>query len=72
MTDTTPTPNYEYAESTVHTVAHKTMTVNLKVVKNSKGYGWEVSVHDAPSTEEGMALLNATEAAIRTKYGDME
>lgn len=42
--------------------------VRVKLVKNSKGYGWEISVA-AKTSDETLAQLRGIEQKIRNEFG---
>lgn len=41
--------------------------VRLKLIRNSRGYGWEISV-SAPTVEEAEALLTEAQARLAAQY----
>jgi hypothetical protein len=45
--------------------------VRLKLVKNSKGYGWEISV-GGKTSEDALALLREVEQKVREEFGTKE
>lgn len=68
-------PTNETIENTQHVIHHYEQTkatVNVKAIKNTKGYNWEVSIHNAESVEEGMKLLREAEAALKKEFGESE
>ena len=44
--------------------------VHLTLTRNSKGYGWEVSVH-AATLEQAFSQLEQADAQIKAKYGGL-
>ncbi len=42
--------------------------VRLKLTKNSKGYGWEISVA-AKTSDEALTQLRDIEQKVRTEFG---
>lgn len=45
--------------------------VKVKLIKNTKGYGWEITAR-GDTVEETMALLDDAEQQVREKYGAAE
>jgi hypothetical protein len=45
-------------------------TVNIKLIKNTKSYGWEVKAQDCGSVAEAMALLKQADTQLRIEFGD--
>ena len=43
--------------------------VRVKLTKNSKGYGWEISVA-GKNSDEALSVLRDVEEKIRTEYGN--
>ena len=43
--------------------------VRLKLIKNTKGYSWEISVSE-PDPETALATLRDVEARVRTEFGE--
>ncbi len=44
-------------------------TISVTATKNTKGYNYEASVHDAPSVEEALRLLNDAMTRLSNVYG---
>jgi len=45
------------------------VSVNTKLEKNSKGFNYEVSVHNAKTVDEAMAILQDAEGKLKARYG---
>ena len=45
--------------------------VRVKLIKNTKGYGWEVSV-GGKDQDEALALLQDVEKKVREEFGGTE
>lgn len=45
--------------------------VRIKLVKNTKGYGWEISI-SGESSEDTLKSLRQIEQQVRTEYGENE
>jgi len=45
--------------------------VRLKLVKNSKGYGWEISV-GGKTGDDALAQLREVEQKVRQEFGEKE
>jgi hypothetical protein len=45
--------------------------VRIKLIKNTKGYGWEIGTSGA-TVDECMNLLNEAQAKVNATYGDPE
>ena len=43
--------------------------IRLKLIKNTKGYSWEISVAE-PDPETALATLRDVEARVRTEFGE--
>ena len=43
--------------------------VRVKLTKNSKGYGWEISVA-GKNSDEALSVLRDIEEKVRTEYGN--
>ncbi len=43
--------------------------VRIKLIKNTKGYGWEISV-GGENSEDALASLRQIEQQMRTGYGE--
>jgi hypothetical protein len=53
-----------------HVYHHTESSVNVKVEKNSNGFNYEVSVHDAKTVDEAMAILKDAEGKLKAQYGE--
>lgn len=48
-----------------------TKKINIKIEKNSKGFNWEVTVTNADTVDEALAMLMDAEQKLRNQYGSM-
>ena len=46
--------------------------VNIKVVQNTKGFNYEVTVTGATSVEEAMQILLDAQGKLHSKFGNAE
>ncbi len=44
--------------------------VNLKLIRNTKGYNWEITVTEAASVDEGLARLREADQKLRAEFGE--
>lgn len=56
------------SDQTVYHVTPLTPHVDVKLIKNTKGYQWELSARDYESSEVSLAELAKVDAKLRTQY----
>ena len=67
-----PEPTLPVSAGELHILHHYLPNedpVRLKLIKNTKGYSWEISVAQ-PDPETALATLRDMEQRVRTEYGE--
>lgn len=44
-------------------------TVGVKLIKNSKGYTWEIKAYDWPTVDEAIARAKEADIKLRAEFG---
>lgn len=56
-------------EQIIKHVTEAKPTISVSATKNTKGYNYDATVHDAPDVETAMRLLNQAMNALANQYG---